>query len=187
MAEPGIPVAPAQPGGVADAAAQNAEALLAELAPLHPPAVSPWPAWGWWVLVIALLAAVLMLYRAARRRTQRLAWRAEARRELADIRQRLDERPVGESLAALSVLCRRVTLVALPRQSIAGVHGDAWLDALDTLTESTCFSSTPARLLATHPYQRSPELARAELDTVTECVERLIQAVASSSPGQRDA
>lgn len=156
----------------------DTDMLLSQLAPLHAPAPSPWPAWGWWLLGVLLVLLLFSLYRAWRKRTRRLAWQAVARRELADIRQRLDDRSAGESLSALSVLCRRVSMVALPRDAIASVHGDAWLDALDRLGATTCFTAMPARLLATHGYQRAPDIDNEQLAAIADCVDHLIRSVA---------
>ena len=159
----------------------DVDALLAQLAPLHAPQPSPWPAWGWWLLGIMVVVLLFVVYRRWRERARRLAWRVTARRELADIRQQLAERPAAESLAALSVLCRRVSMVALPRGAIASVHGDAWLTALDRLATTSCFSDMPARLLATHAYQREPDIDSVELEAIADCVEHLIRAVAKQS------
>lgn len=141
---------------------------------LHlPDAVGWWPlAPGWWVVIgMAVIACGYLV---------RLWWRARARgaarrfalQKLQEIVQEFEtgKNPVRFG-AGLSELLRRTMLAYAPRQDVAGLTGDAWLEWLDQGLAQPVFSNGPGRQLLDLPYQR-PGAEFADAD-----IERLVAAV----------
>jgi len=133
--------------------------------PLHdihlPAAVSWWPpAIGWWLLMLLAIASVATgLW--WRRRKRRRKWRVDALVVLRAIEQ--DYQQHGDSVRLvneLSVWLRRVCVSIFPRQEIASVTGQRWLEALDSVfaNEKTAppwrFDSDLGRALIAVPYQQ---------------------------------
>lgn len=157
------------------------EALLEALAGPQAPPVSPWPAPLGWALALAVLLAValgaFLLARALGRRGRAGRWRREARGELATLRARLDRAEPAEILAAASVLARRTLLAVAPRERVAALHGEPWLEALDRACGARLFTGGPGRVLASAPYQRRPTLGREELLALLDALGTLIERV----------
>lgn len=135
----------------------NASNVLSQLRDIHlPPPVSIWPlAWGWYVLLIVLLLlGSCMLYWSYQR------WNKLRRRQfILNELQRLeanwmDKQQRPETIGELSILLRRVALAIFPRQEVAGLNGDAWLQFLDRTANTQQFTQGEGRVLVTAPYQR---------------------------------
>lgn len=97
----------------------------ASLGKLHdivvPEPVSWWPmAPGWWILLALFLSSVMVL--GIRRY---LRWRADAYRRTA-----LQELATSESAEQVAVILRRTALAIAPRESVAALRDDAWIDWL---------------------------------------------------------
>ncbi len=115
---------------------------LARLQPLRQPEPIGWwpPAPGWWILG-ALLAALLAfaLYRLWRRH-RRNAYRRQALRQLAALRQ--SAAGDAEFVTALNALLKSTALAAYPRRDIAAEHGMRWCSFLnDSLEPAQHFSA----------------------------------------------
>lgn len=127
---------------------------------LHlPDPVSWWPlAPGWWLLLVLLLLGLALLLR-----RWRAAYRQHAARRVALRRlQVLTEDYVrhGNAVAMaqqLSALLRRTMLAYAPRQEVAGLTGEQWLEWLDQDLERSHFVEGDGRLLVEWPY-RNPAL-----------------------------
>jgi len=141
---------------------------------LHlPEAVGWWPlAPGWWVLIALAVVALGFLLRVWLRQRARGAARRYALRELSAIERRYEERknPV-EFGASLSELLRRTMLAYAPRQNVAGLTGDAWLEWLDQGLAQPVFRDGPGRQIVELPY-RDPtdELNVADVDRLVAAV-----------------
>ena len=138
-----------------------------------PDAVSWWPpAYGWWLLPV-LLALLLWLLSKGRRRWRR-RWHARrlrgaAQRELDAVAERY--RASGDAraaVAAVSVLLRRFALSIAPREQVAALTGQGWLEWLRERSRRPVFRDRegPAALLEL-PYQPDPQLDVAAL--LAEC------------------
>jgi hypothetical protein len=132
---------------------------LAALRPLHTPEAVGWwpPAPGWWLLaglVVLLLGAGWWYHR-------RTALRRAALGEL----RRLERLESADSRFAAGVnqLLRRVALACFPRQQVAGLSGEAWLQFLDSRARAKGFCRGPGRVLATGPFAPVCTLDRAAL------------------------
>lgn len=134
------------------------------LAQLHdillPQPVDWWPlAWGWWLLLAAILlgvGAALFFYR---RNTRRERYRKQAAGVLNEIfgRYRTD----GDSatlLQQLNLLLRRTALTAHPDRFPVNIKGPDWLLWLDNHCPETQrgFSQGPGQALLEGPYQARP-------------------------------
>lgn len=132
----------------------DTDALLAELHPLEVPEVSSMPAMGWWLVSLAVFAALLILWFMTQRYRQR-RWLRDAAKELDAISRQSTDADAREFLSALSRLLRRVLIKRESRAAIASLQGDEWLIRLDALLGDNVFCSELGLLLSEGPYRRS--------------------------------
>ncbi len=132
------------------------------VAPPEPAPVSMFPqTWGWAVLLALVVAAAAWF---AWRRWR--AWRADAYRRaaLAEIDA------AGDDPARIAAILRRAALAAWPRDAIAPLSGEEWLEFLDGTAPGSGFGNGAGRLAATGPYapvaESSPDFARLARDWV---------------------
>jgi len=159
---------------------QEKQALLDQLAGVHVPDVSAMPAPGWWVLLLTTVAGVLLASHCLKRYSAR-RWQRQARSEIAQLRDQLDERPVSQTLSDTSKLARQVLMVARGRHAVAQLHGKPWLTALDELCGRALFVEGFGRLLETGPYQRSPDVKLEDLHSLLDAMDELISAAVRQS------
>ncbi len=141
---------------------------------LHlPEAISWWPlAPGWWVVIGIVLVGLGFLLRAWLRTRARGAARRYAMRQLDVLEQQFNEHrdPVAFG-SDLSELLRRTMLAYAPRQDVAGLTGDAWLQWLDRDLAQPLFSNGPGRQILELPYRKpSIELPVADMDRLVAAV-----------------
>lgn len=122
---------------------------------LHLPDMTGW--WpfapGWWVVLGILLVGIVMLFRRLRRRWRERAPKRFALRQLADIGRDFKSGANAVVLGKeLSELTRRAMLAYAPRDEVAGLIGDDWLQWLDRGLDDKPFSSGPGRILESLPY-----------------------------------
>ena len=126
---------------------------LLDLRDIHaplPPSMWP-PAPGWWLLAVVLLAGLLVLARWASRRWQH----ARLRRRVLQQLQQME--PGDRGLAAcVSMLLKQVALARFPRQQVAALNGQAWLEFLDRTGDTDRFQHGPGQVLADGPYSPQP-------------------------------
>jgi len=133
---------------------------------LHlPEPVSWWPpAPGWWLLALLTLMLLALLGWWLRRRRLRGRIPHSARRALRELANRYRKDEDGVRLAAdLSVLLRRIAITLYPRQEVARLTGEAWLEFLDRPLRNT---KTPDafRLGAGHVLLEAPYNPRCLVD-----------------------
>lgn len=133
---------------------------------LHlPEATGWWPlAPGWWAVIALLLCAAAYLAWRWYRAWQHNAPRRHALRELAryEADYRADRDPVALG-KRLSELLRRSMLAYAPRDEVAGLTGDAWLQWLDNGLSVPYFHTEGGKSLLTLPY-RDPAGDLADVD-----------------------
>lgn len=151
--------------------------MSAEQIPLRdlhlPEAIGWWPlAPGWWLVMVIALIGIAFLLRAWLRTRARGAARRYALRQLDAIEQQYSEHkdPV-EFGAHLSEVLRRTMLAYAPREDVAGLTGEEWLQWLDRDLAEPLFSRGPGRQILDLPY-RSPttELSTSDLDRLVAAV-----------------
>lgn len=134
-----------------------------DLRDIHlPPPVGWWPpAPGWWLAPLLAVALTLSLW-LVWKRLIRNPLRKAVLRELAAI-EALDGLEPAEKARRVSVLLRRTCLTLYPRQEVAGLTGQAWLDRLDSVLGDRRFRDGPGRCLADAPYRPASEADPAAL------------------------
>jgi hypothetical protein len=120
-----------------------------------PDSVAWWPpAPGWWLLPLLIAGAILGVRWYRRRHGARHRMREQALRELEHIETRFGRRDdERQTLQHLSMLLRRVAVNRYPRERVASLTGQRWLQFLDGVTGGTGFSEGPGRALADAPYK----------------------------------
>jgi hypothetical protein len=160
--------------------------------PLHdihlPPAVSWWPlAPGWWLL---LLLAIIMIGAVVwwRRRRRLRQWRVDALIALKQVEQAYAQhRDEVQLVNELSVWLRRVCVSVFPREQIAAVTGQRWLEALDAVfangkaneknSPPWRFDSNIGRVLIILPYQQDAENIEIEIDPLLKLCKAWLKAL----------
>jgi hypothetical protein len=134
-----------------------------DLRDIHlPPPVGWWPpAPGWWLAPLLAIALILVLW-IVWRRLIRNPFRKEVRRELAAIEASDDLAP-QEKIGRVSILLRRACLTLYPRQEVAGLTGQDWLERLDCVLGGRQFRDGPGRCLIQGPYSPGSEADPAAL------------------------
>ena len=136
-----------------------------------------WPlATGWWVLLGGLIVAVLCMV-LLRSLLKYKSIRKIASLKLVNLRrnQRLSDQ---QKLQQLSILLRRVSISAFPRNEVAGLTGKRWLEFLDRILDGQPFSQGPGTVLLDEPYK---PMVHEDLDAVFELSERWINALPKKS------
>ncbi len=103
-----------------------AEATLTQLHDLAlPPAIPAWPPAPAASLLLALLGSALLMWA---RRWRSEAYRRRALAALGELERACAEQP--QRLSELPALLKYTALQAWPRERVAALDGDAWLDFL---------------------------------------------------------
>jgi len=156
-----------------DPPTQQLAQQLAQLRAYHlPEPVSWWPpAPGWWLLGLLILTALGITLWLLLRWRRRGAARRSALRELKTLQAA--DTDAAALVQALSRLLRRFALARFPREQVAGLTGEKWLQFLDRHAPDQAFTRGPGRALVEAPYRPPAEIPTAELTTL---VERWIKA-----------
>ncbi len=147
---------------------QQATDPLAQLRDIHTPGmIETWPpAPGWWMLAAIALALVLFGIYWLIKRWMANRYRREAKTELAQIRS--DWVNHGDDLVyleALQRLLKRVALTRFPREQVAGLTGEAWVQFLDRSTGSHDFSMAESEALIDGAYREDVTIDIDALET----------------------
>jgi hypothetical protein len=145
-----------------DKAAQ-AESLA--LRDIHlPDPVSWWPpAPGWWLLLGGIFLLAIMLFMIKKIR-QRKRLQKVSLAELEILRTKYDNDKNKKALAqSLSVLLRRASISFQPRNNVASLTGNQWLQHLDNTTDNKGFETGTGNILITAPYL--PDDKQIDVDT----------------------
>ncbi|MFT4060599.1 MAG: DUF4381 domain-containing protein [Legionella sp.] len=133
---------------------------LAQLKDIHlPESVSFWPlAPGWYmVMTLILLLLFYLMYQVHQRHRHALA-KKKALALLDTYQQRYEqEHNVAITSAYISELLRRVALVYFPREQVASLHGEAWLQFLQQTGKGSDFNSVREMLLDA-PFKNDPTM-----------------------------
>ena len=123
----------------------------------YPSEIDWWPmAPGWWlvlILIVTLLFVVILKlyqkYNENRARRAALSWLKSIQND------NVIRSATKELTKTLSTLLRRTMLAYLPRNEVANLVGDRWLDFLDQGLDENYFSQGEGRCLITKPYKDS--------------------------------
>ncbi len=140
-----------------------------------PDAVAWWPpAPGWWlVLGLAVLIALLIVW--LRRRAKRIILPREARTEFKQILQAYEQQHDGQTLLReTNALLRRIVLSYGPREKVAGLTGQAWIEQLHALSGTPVFDQQAQQWLTQAAYMASlPEDLLPLIEQVQRWIEQL--------------
>ena len=133
--------------------------------------VGIWPlALGWWLVLVAALLVVLLVFGIRRWRPDwqrflpRYGWTRDASEELTALRARVADGDVKHLAAEFSELLRRIAIARCGRDRCAGLHGEPWLDWLARHDPAGFDWRTRGRLLLDVPFappgklEHQPEL-----------------------------
>jgi hypothetical protein len=130
-----------------------------------PTPVGWWPlAPGWWWLLgilLLLIAGVLSVALLRRYHKARLGhWvRPEFRLLMSQYQRDHDALALLQSISAL---LRRACISLYPREQVAGLTQERWLELLNKTGETSQFSEGPGQLLADGPYRGSVSASQVE-------------------------
>jgi len=142
---------------------------LPQLRDIHlPDGVSLWPiAYGWWIVISALIALILMIYgwKYIRRKSKKLY----ALRRL----KKMEKNPDMTMAAATSELLRRVCIYKYPQA--VGLVGKEWIDFLHSHSKVK-LDENCKQLLLDAPYmpKESMEFSKVEIQKLSEFCKRWI-------------
>ena len=128
---------------------------LQQLRDIHlPPPISGWPwAPGWWILMGVIVITIACLGYFLRRRFLQNKAKNAALAALWLCRRAYEVDHDGTKASAdISILLKRVALAYFPRDRVAYLQGDAWVNFLTETGKKTNFA-TVRPVLVTWPYQ----------------------------------
>ncbi|MBK2105694.1 DUF4381 domain-containing protein [Francisella philomiragia] len=152
--------------------------LLAQLKDIYLPArVSQWwpLAYGWWLLlgliVLTFIIFLIILHFRKKRNSYKDSIVNDFRRAIEETQQNKPK----EALQNISVYLKRVALQKFPNQEIKTLHGDQWLEFLDSKMKKQNFKNTKANMLANS--YRAIELDRQTLNEILTVAEQWLRRV----------
>lgn len=128
------------------------EAFLA-LRDIHlPKEIGWWPlAPGWYAVFACLFLLIgLLFYRFSTRKHNRI--KKKALQLLKEYEKEYRQKKHSDASIQVAVLLRRVALAYFPRNTVAGLHGEAWLDFLTITSKNLNFHKIKKELLQ-FPFQ----------------------------------
>ncbi|WP_265659152.1 DUF4381 domain-containing protein [Francisella philomiragia] len=152
--------------------------LLAQLKDIYLPAkVSQWwpLAYGWWLLlgliVLTFIIFLIILHYRKKRNSYKDSIVNDFRRTIEETQQNKPK----EALQNISVYLKRVALQKFPNQEIKTLHGEQWLEFLDSKMKKQNFKNTKANMLANS--YRAIELDRQTLNEILTVAEQWLRRV----------
>lgn len=134
---------------------------------------------GWWMVAALLLLLLAWLGWRWYMHRQANRYRTEALGELERIAQDLVQKTGAHERqalgACLAALVKRVALVSAPRQAIASLSGEAWLQWLDQTLPRAGFLDAPGRLLPQLAYGGAQEVEPQALQALLTLLRRWIK------------
>ncbi len=136
------------------------DGALEQLQDIHVPApVSFWPlAPGWWLLTVALLGLLVVVFFWVHHRHRR-AVRKQVWSEFYRLQQSYAQNRDSQSYAmGVSILLRRAAMVQHTRQQVAALTGERWLQFLDRENSHKEFVNGVGACLVEAPYRRTQDI-----------------------------
>lgn len=143
-----------------------------------PPALGWWPvAPGWYILIILILIAITISLTLFIRYYQQGRFKRQSLRLLARYHQQYthDANP-HQTCAQISELLKQAALIYYPRQHVAGLQGDAWLNFLNAHAKNIDFNCVRTLLLE-RPFQNNHQIIpyTDDLEPLFECTKSWIK------------
>jgi hypothetical protein len=156
---------------------------LDSLKDIHlPQAVSAWPpAPGWWILTILSVIALSWIVLKVWKNYQHKHLFRVSNATLIKLHEAyLEHKNSHLLIQQYSLLLRRIALSKFPRQQVASLTGQTWLNFLDETSQSDLFNSDIGALLINAPYQK-PSKVTFDIDALTDAVKSWIKAIHSTN------
>lgn len=138
----------------------NAQGLLSQLRDIHTPApIGNWPpAPGWILLAVLVLIAVAWLTWWLIHRWRANRYRREALKELDELMSSWrTSADAATYLVRYTELLKRTALTHFPRDRVANLTGEAWVDFLDRSANTDEFSMGAGQVLIEGHYRAANE------------------------------
>ena len=146
---------------------------------LHLPAdIGWWPlAPGWWLLLaIAGCGLCWMLFSAFKKWRANRPRRAALKQLEAISRDFASDNDLASFSKQLSELLRRALLAYAPRDEVAGLTGEPWLEWLDRGLDAPLFASGPGRHINSLPYENhDARTGGVDTDALIDAVRKRLQ------------
>jgi len=142
-----------------------------------PDHISAWPpAFGWWLLILLILAGVIITILTIKKYRRKWGYRKIALRLLTQAYQSSNqphESPVkcsDDSKVTTTVntlrhpahilmeTLKRCAIAAYPDTSLSGLHGKEWIDFLNRQTQQSYFNDTLSTVILDQQYQANPNI-----------------------------
>ena len=151
---------------------------LQQLRDVHLPPDPAWwpPAFGWWLLAVLVIAAVIWLIRKAILAHRKRAPIRSAKALLGDMYAAYEAGQLSavEFLHQSNELLKRLLVRAFGRQEYARMSGDPWLRELDHVSCSDDFTAGSGRVLGAERFRPDPEI---NVDELNHHLQTLLRAV----------
>lgn len=134
--------------------------VLSQLRDIHlPEPISWWPlAIGWYFLGAFFVGIVGIILFVLLRRYRKQGARRFLIKRLEALREQYQRESDARIIAAeLSILLRRASLILAPRNEVASLKGEQWLEFLDRTGDTQEFSKGIGRVLISAPYQKETQ------------------------------
>ncbi len=126
---------------------------------IAPEKVASWPpAPGWYVLAGLLLLALILLILSWIRKRRENRYRIIAMHGLKEIIASSGNHPGQGDLQSLNRLLKETALTVFPREQVAALFGNEWLEFLDQSCNKTDFTGLSGNLLGTASYSGNKEV-----------------------------
>lgn len=122
----------------------------------YPSEIDWWPlAIGWWLIIFIIFLVLIFLGHKYYNQWKKNRARRLALNELKEIRNNaVNTNDIVLLSKELSTLLRRTFLAYFPRERVAGLVGESWLNFLDQGLNKKYFSEGIGRNLISMPYQK---------------------------------
>ncbi|AJI57077.1 hypothetical protein LA02_238 [Francisella philomiragia] len=152
--------------------------LLAQLKDIYLPArVSQWwpLAYGWWLLLGLIVLTFIIFLIILHFRKKRNSYKDSIVNDFRKTIEETQQNKPKEALQNISVYLKRVALQKFPNQEIKTLHGEQWLEFLDSKMKKQNFKNTKANMLANS--YRAIELDRQTLNEILTVAEQWLRRV----------
>ncbi|MEY8673844.1 DUF4381 domain-containing protein [Francisella philomiragia] len=152
--------------------------LLAQLKDIYLPArVSQWwpLAYGWWLLLGLIVLVFIIFLIILHFRKKRNSYKDSIVNDFRKTIEETQQNKPKEALQNISVYLKRVALQKFPNQEIKTLHGEQWLEFLDSKMKKQNFKNTKANMLANS--YRAIELDRQTLNEILTVAEQWLRRV----------
>ncbi len=124
---------------------------------ITPESVDFWPlAIGWWLLLILSFIVMVGLFLIYKKHKKKWGYRKQALYLLEQTFKKWKAKKSSneDTCHELLTLLKRTAITAYPDQSISSLHGEAWLDLLNSQTPSPLFDKAMRNVIRTQQYQK---------------------------------